>query len=529
MAEQELAIATDNAGRGGFGGDAAQILDTPRTRQACQRLGLVIEDLQAREFNSFYIPGDLKEKQTLRFNHYEKRRKERLAQVLAERAKVIAINAKKGEVPGVQSGQFLGMLESLFEKEAKRLENDLKSQLRQHSSLVKENEEQLQKEQMLQHQIVTREQRRQNVEKMKESKSKQVRELNQTRQQTNSEAIAKIETEFEEKQIEFARTMLAEEERLERFQEEKAKMSSDKAEVFRAKVEGMKQKNRDLVEQKRIEGEARLLDIEARINAVSSRREEDLKHRELRSQEQHLHMMDVREQKSRIDRVDQHRRSELKEQIDENMERIETLLALKENLLDQRKARTTKAEATKGSRGLNLRRDCLPGPGQYELPPSCLNELPSTKIGHAQVPGLIDAAIKGTKANPPPGAYDTAMLPGGDRLDRAAPAGVQFGDNKRTSFLDDAMAAKAFVPAPGRYEIKHSRDPRAPSLKRAAVGETILDKKSATNYPVWARPGTDTPGPAGYSIDDYGRKEVLRRAQKSLPNLTRDMLRPGKA
>merc|ERR1719230_329362 len=108
--------------------------------------------------------------------------------------------------------------------------------------------------------------------------------------------------------------------------------------------------------------------------------------------------MDVREQKTRIDRVDSYRREELKDQLDENVERIETLLALKDNLLDRRKARTIKAEAEKGSRGLSLRRDCLPGPGQYETPQSSMLENPCGKIGNAKVPGLIDSATKATRA-----------------------------------------------------------------------------------------------------------------------------------
>merc|ERR1719453_2902437 len=135
----------------GKGLDAAsvqntKILDTPRTREACQSLGLILEDLHFRPFESFAIPGDLKEKQQMRFDHFEKKRKENLAQVLAERANVIVRNAKKGEVPGVQSAQFLSMLKSLFEKEAKRLEVDLKDQLRAHSMVVQENEAQLKRE-----------------------------------------------------------------------------------------------------------------------------------------------------------------------------------------------------------------------------------------------------------------------------------------------------------------------------------------------------------------------------------------------
>merc|ERR1719440_324355 len=145
-----LAVKKEETQLGG-GLDAAsvantKILDTPRTREACRSLGLVIEDLHFRPYESFSLPGDMKEKQQMRYEHSEKKRKEHLAQVLAERANVIVRNAKKGEVPGVQSAQFLSMLESLFEKEAKRLEVDLKNQLRSHSSLVKENENQLKME-----------------------------------------------------------------------------------------------------------------------------------------------------------------------------------------------------------------------------------------------------------------------------------------------------------------------------------------------------------------------------------------------
>merc|ERR1719261_210761 len=146
-----MAVAVQEETQLGAGLDTAsvhntKILNTPRTREACQALGLVIEDLHFRPFESFAIPGDLKEKQQMRFDHFEKKRKELLAQVLAERANVIVRNAKKGEVPGVQSAQFLSMLESLFEKEAKRLEVDLKNQLRAHSMVIQENEQQLKKE-----------------------------------------------------------------------------------------------------------------------------------------------------------------------------------------------------------------------------------------------------------------------------------------------------------------------------------------------------------------------------------------------
>jgi len=271
------------------------------------------------------------------------------------------------------------------------------------------------------------------------------------------------------------------------------------------------------------------VELEAKIAAVTSRREEEQSQRVFRSEEQHLHLMDVRAQKDRIDRVENHRRTELRDQIEGNVERIETLLALKDQLLDQRKARTLKAEATRGSRGLNLARDILPGPGQYEAPPSCMFENPcgrvsQSKTGHSE---FIDSVTRKTAFVPPPGSYDNNRLKNGDRVDTCGMAGVKFGDNVRKSFLDDAVASKADVPAPGIYEKKNTLDARGTKMRREKVQDPHIEKKNKRYYPVWARAGTDTPGPAGYSVDDYTRKEVLRRAQRSLPALTRDMLRVG--
>mmetsp|Transcript_1003 Transcript_1003/g.3369 ORF Transcript_1003/g.3369 Transcript_1003/m.3369 type:complete len:540 (+) Transcript_1003:195-1814(+) len=504
-----------------------KVLDTPRTREACRRLGLVLEDLQFRTQDSFANPGDLKEKVQLRFEHFEKRRKERLGQVLAERAKVIAQHAKKGEVPGVQSGQFLSMLESLFEKEAKRLESDLKGQLRQHSALVRENEDQLKKEEMLQEKMMLREQRREASKKYHQDNGAKAKQRLEDRLSANAEQVAKLDEDFREKQMNHARQMLAEEERMERFMAEKEALSNDKSALFREKVERMKEKTQQMAIERRIEGENKLQEIEMRIQQVHARREDEQKRRQMQSEEQHLHLMDVREQKNRIDRVDGYRRTELREQIDSNVERIETLLALKDQLLDQRRDRNTKAAATKGSRGLNLRRDCLPGPGQYESAPSTLMEVPGGKIGKSSVPGMVDDAIRGTSKNPAPGSYDTSMLPNGDRVDKAGPSNGKFGQRDRDSYLDDAIKAKDYIPAPGRYQARSQLDHRGTEMRRDRIQDTGLEKNDKRKFPVWARPTTDTPGPAGYSVDDYTRKEVLRRAQKSLPNLTRDMLRTG--
>lgn len=527
---RELAVANRNVAAQDVQSVLDQkVLDTPRFNEACRRLGLVREDLHIRTSDSFFIPGDLKQKQQMRYDHYEKKRRERLSQVLAERAKVIAQNAKKGEVPGVQSAQFLSMLESLFEKEAKRLEVDLKGQLRNHGSLVKENEEQLRRESQLQQRLIEQENRRQRAQLQWVEVGKKSVDKRLAKENHSAEIIQTLEKEVESKVQTQARAIIAEQERMQRFLDARAQESSDKAAVFRTKVEEMKRKTEQRIVDRRIEGETKLLDIGKKIAGVEARREEEQQNRMLLSENQHLHIMDVRENKSRINRVDEHRRGELKEQVETNVERIETLLALKDQLLDQRKARNMRAEASKGSRGLNLRRDCQPGPGQYEAPSSCMQENPTIKMTLAKVPGMVDEAIKGTMGNPAPGTYESKVLHNGDPLGQAG-VGVKFGEGNRVSFLDEVQKKKEFVPAPGRYESKSTLDGKATKIARAKFEEPPMpsNKHSAKQFPIWARPGTDTPGPAGYNIDEFGRKEVMRRCVKSLPNLTRDMLRPGK-
>lgn len=504
-----------------------KVLDTPRTREACKKLGLVLEDLQFRGFESFAIPGDMKDKQMMRFVHYNEKRKTRLNQVLAERARVEAAKAKKGEVPGAQSAQFLSMLESLFEKEAKRLETDLKSQLRQHSSLVRENEDQLRKEEQLQLKLDSVEQKRSTKQQQDQQRGQETRERHDKQRARTEANLAKYEEEFATKQMKFAQDLLAEEERMEQFHQIQSIAQKEKSEHWLARVNAMKERSEENRLRRQMEAEERLHEIENRISAVTARREEEQRQRQMKSEMQHLHIMDVRDAKNQIERKENYRREELKDQIDGNVERIETLLALKEQLLNQRRARTIKAEASAGSRGLNLRRDCLPGPGQYEVAASCMTENPAPKMSKAQTghSEFIDAITRVTAANPAPGAYDGVnRLKDGTKLGEGASVPA-FGKKQRDSFLDHAVKAKESIPEPGRYEVKPRMSERGTKMARARMQDNGLDKFSAKNYSEWQRPTTETPGPAGYNVDEFMRKEVVRRAQRSLPNLTKDMLR----
>jgi hypothetical protein len=285
----------------------------------------------------------------------------------------------------------------------------------------------------------------------------------------------------------------------------------------------MKEKRDDMRNERIHTCEQRLQDMDRKMLEVQARREEDAKLRQVRSEEQHLHLMDVRESKNRIERVEGYRRDELRGQVEGNIERIETLLALKDQLLDQRKARNMKQDATKGSRGLNLRRDCLPGPGQYEAPQSTLLDAKSSKIGKEARVGIPDERCEANKHNPPPGYYDVKVMANGKSVDTTSKP-LKFSDRQRESYLDQAIREKATVPAPGVYESMAALEKRGAVIVRDKIQDQGLDKYSAKRLPTWQRPATETPGPAGYNTDAYLRKEVLRRAQRSLPDLTRDML-----
>lgn len=438
---------------------------------------------------------------------------------------MIASQENRGEMPGAQSAQFLGMLENLFEKEAKRLETDLKSQLRQHNSLVKANEDQLRKENILQEKLVDRERRTQQVQKQFQEVGIRTKEKTDAKLNISKERMKKEHDDYLAKQSSYGNEMLAEQERLEKFLEDRKALVLEKGSVFRDRVEKMKNGAKQRILDRQAEGELRLMAIQVKVESVAKRRNEEQGRRMLRSEEQHLHIMDVREAKERMERVESHRRGELKEQISTNVERIETLLALKDQLLVQRRGRNLKAEATRGSKGLNLKRDCTPGPGQYESK-TYLDELPIASIGKSKVPGMLDDAIKGTLANPAPGTYDTTIMPNGKSVNSTF--AVKFNSIEKKTFLDDAMAAKADLPAPGRYEIKNTLDERSIKMARDRIGVAeSVEKNDPRRFPKWARAGTATPGPAGYNVDDYLRKDVMRRAQSSLPNLTRDILRPG--
>jgi len=169
---------------------------------------------------------------------------------------------------------------------------------------VRVNEEQLKKEERFRDQNELRDQKIKEVKEKHRDFGKECKDKLEKRLATNAEANATLNATRMEKQVAHARALVAEEERMERFQAEKALANSEKSALWKAKVDRMHDNARRLVEDKQREGQAKLLELETKIAAVTARRDEEQNNRVIRSEEQHLHLMDVRAQKDRIDRVE---------------------------------------------------------------------------------------------------------------------------------------------------------------------------------------------------------------------------------
>mmetsp|Transcript_41461 Transcript_41461/g.87908 ORF Transcript_41461/g.87908 Transcript_41461/m.87908 type:complete len:529 (+) Transcript_41461:47-1633(+) len=488
-------------------GQMGKVLDTPRTKEACKRTGITLKELQIKAFQDFYQVGDMVGKQRLRFNHYETRRQEKLNLVLAERAKIISKEGDQQETASKSYGS-LAVMEQLLNKEAKRLEKELRNQLRFHATVEKENEEQLDREAHLRERERFREGRRQARKKQYEASAQQIKNVLEAKAGKAAMKLESQQHEFESKLMEYMHAMLEEDIRLADLAEEKAKQNNDKAEAWRKKLE-LQEKRREAVDLKReLEGQELLARYSEKLEHLEQYRQEEDEKRGLRFEEQQLRIMDAQEKAGRIARQEQHRRTEVAEALEVAQDRIETLMSLKDQILEQRKKRIKQQGALK-TKAVNIRR-ITPGPAQYPAPPSCVSDAKMGKISKSSGPNLeqgsIDLMVKQSKSIPAAGTYDPKTLPDGQSL--GPNGGIRLGRSKKSNFLDEIEHTRAFCPGPGQYETAKS----TVDLKHGTriVRDYITEKGLLKQ---------DAPGPAHYAVDNFHRKMRLQKTQRSLPAL----------
>lgn len=514
----------DSGGDFDNAGTMHKVLDSPRTREACRRLGVTLAELQFRAFADFHMPGDIAEKQRLRFQHSETKRQEKLQLVLTERAKVIAdeVKGKEGH-----SGQFLLMMESLLDKESKRLELDLKAQLRYHQAVERENSDQLTKEDEFKSKEYRREERRLNVRRQNQAKANTVKNTTDTKQKHNQELNAILDEKMQTKKDQWSGKILEDEAKLQEYRKAKAKANTEKSELWNKRMQGMLEKNAMIRMEKEMKGQSFMLGRALRFEKLQKQKDEDETVRVIRCEERQLRLQDARSKKDRIDRQHDFRSEKILEELNEGNERVETLLGLKEQLLNQRKARTGRQEACKAHRAASLQRDCGVGPGQYDAHRDrCLMETPvpakicESRVSHEQ---FVEDIANVTKRNPPPGSYDPTCVSNGDKLIGKA-QGIRFNKTPKTNYLDDAIRMMAENPGPGNYESQTQLSHLGTTLKREVINEKGDWENAPKRWPKWAQPAADSPGPVAYTVDKFQRAENLKRMTKSMPSLSKAML-----
>jgi hypothetical protein len=493
-----------------------QLLDTPRTREAYKRSGIRKAELAVKSYQDFHIAGDLPERQNLRFTHYETKRQEKLNIVMRERARVIAERGNLSGAGDAANYQSLQLMEGLLDTESKRLEKSLRAQLRYHQAVERENVLQLDKEATLQNKIGYRKERTEMAKTQFDTKSKQLNEVLTAKAKHAKELQASMEQQEALKKVEAFNHMLDQEVRLVAFEKEKAIKNSEKSEAWKVKCKVMQDRKIEEDLKKEIKGYQQLEHLNEKLASIDEKKIAEAHARKVKHQEESLRLVDAKDKIERLKRKDDFRRNLIRENLDSQEERIDTLLKLREQILDQRKVRIKQRAVVKG-RPQNIR-DNTPGPAHYQPLPSCLNELPVTKISDANslnlMPGSVDMMIKKSRSMPPPGAYDPKVLPDGNHLDVDVVDGCKTRIVKGTkkNFVDDVVKTFRNNPGPGTYEGTASYNLR----HSVRIVRDYVD--TSDKPPKWCNPVQDIPGPDEYVLDKF-TKAGRAKAATSTPHL----------
>jgi hypothetical protein len=505
-------------------GTVNELMDTPRTRVAVKRAGLTWDETQRRGYRSFFIRGEnLPEAQELRSVHYETRRLQKVNLVMRARAELI--RERDNDQASPQSFQALQSIEGLLDDELRRLEKNLRQQVRVHSATESANNYQLERERKLKEKLDYRSNRIEVARAQFGVKGEQTRQIIQAKARHSQELQQNQKSARVAQQTAYIAQQLEEEVRLEEHRRQKDIMSSEKSEIWKQKCQTMKRRKEDIDMSHEIWGMKVMADSKSKLGSIELAQQNRIKERLMLHAEASLKHADTKSSYDRIQRLDANRREILANHLKESDKRIRSLHAVKANVVEQRKKRLVQQSILK-SRPQDIN-NILPGPGQYDLTNvTCLNELPVTKISTSNVvnltPGSFDHMMKLAKENPPPGTYQPKVLPKGKHLDLGA--GLDGGSVKFTpegselkNFLDDAVQAKKEMPGPGTYDVGTGN---TLALKHSV---RLVQKKfpDAWNQkmPTFVPRPRDTPGPDEYCVNKFEKEGRLADRSASMPAL----------
>ncbi|CEM12741.1 unnamed protein product [Vitrella brassicaformis CCMP3155] len=527
-----------------------ELLKSPRTKTACKRLGFKPVDLRPKKLEDFFVRGEAEEKQQVRFEYAERKRQQRLNQVLDERDKLLedpmAATTYSQEEGGdarlaesmtmsflhhqsqgsdtltSQQLSSLNAIEQLMDREARRLEQELRRELRYHSMIEQENQSQLVREKELQDRLARIAEKQARSREHIALKAQRVKDAESARKERSAELQAQLSESFKRKQQEQEERQYESEQRMEQLQQSRVSYSTLQSDLWRAKRQDMLRRQEEAAVDRAIRGEQYIGRYQARVSTFEQRKAMHDRQKKMLNATQEIRYLEQQERLSKLKEDAKRRRDSLMAKIKAREEQIETLEMLKSQIIMQRKARSIQQAALR-STGISLKKM---GPGPYLGPHSIssLGEQRAPKIATTSPPSFIDVVQKMKRDVPAPGIYNVTVSTKGAKSWGEGPRAVMPKATGMT-FSDQAARIAKSIPGPGTY--------KAPSTTLAGLSPVKLSpeyfpqknpEKQLKDTRSTARlQKSEDPGPGSYSTDGYIKAAGRMKTNQSLPLLKKAM------
>ena len=458
--------------------------------------------------HEFYIPGDLPERQHLRFRHYETRRRERIDCVLAERARIIQELIDDSSMSeSVQGADRSEMLQRVASREAKRLEILVRKQIRRRAYVEKEKRKRSEKYGQLEAKLKAREAKVFNSEKLRNERAIELQAISLARFQVRDIMLQKTRDSFEEHQAVIRANQAAEEAKIANFLQEKQQRESALSEAYESRHREVAERQATYFSELNEKRKKSYSKKEERAFLASQKKQRVIHLQQLKGEEGTLRLIDALEKKRELERRDAEKREQIASLMNVETEKAFTFQYTKDEIINQRKTLATK---TLGHASIGLD-NITPGPAEYAPAYSSMAEIPGPKISvikpKLDLPGTVDFALTHAASIPGPGNYDTKILPDGSKMWNGD-SGL-WGTSERTNFIDDDRRMKRDIPGPATYELISDGKPSVgPVIRRDLVNPSLFD---------WRETASASPGPASYTVDEFTRTEQLKKAVKLAP------------
>merc|ERR1712224_665601 len=142
--------------------------------------------------------------------------------------------------------------------------------------------------------------------------------------------------------------LLDEEVRLKDFAKQRELRSAEKSERWKEKCAMMKLRKEEEDLKKEIKGQAQLEELYEKMDLITQRKEDAKLSQKVRHEEEALKLVDAKDKIMRMQRKDLFRRDLIKQHMDQQEERVDTLLKLRDQIVEQRKVRIKQQAVQKG-------------------------------------------------------------------------------------------------------------------------------------------------------------------------------------